>query len=44
MGAILSKNKGYHADQEQAKVSDWVEVGEFDDTDRGNGGFGSTGK
>jgi hypothetical protein len=44
MGVILPKNKGYHADQEQVKASDWMEVSEFDDTDRGSGGFGSTGK
>jgi dUTP pyrophosphatase len=28
----------------QQYESDWVEVSEFDDTDRGSGGFGSTGK
>jgi dUTP pyrophosphatase len=28
----------------QQYASDWMEVSEFDDTDRGSGGFGSTGK
>jgi len=28
----------------QQYVSDWMEVSEFDDTARGSGGFGSTGK
>jgi dUTP pyrophosphatase len=28
----------------QRHESDWVEVSEFDDTDRGSDGFGSTGK
>jgi dUTP pyrophosphatase len=28
----------------QKYKSDWMEVSEFDDTDRGSGGFGSTGK
>jgi dUTP pyrophosphatase len=28
----------------QQYESDWMEVSEFDDTDRGSGGFGSTGK
>jgi dUTP pyrophosphatase len=28
----------------QQYASDWMEVSEFDNTDRGSGGFGSTGK
>jgi dUTPase len=28
----------------QQYASDWMEVSEFDDTDRGSGSFGSTGK